>query len=1226
MPQPPSRLVRDVLVVMRHGEREDEKTESAMPNPGLTREGKADIGSYVADHLAPHLRDLATAARGEAARRSSQRGSKLRGPCGPTRCSITIKSSPFLRCVETSQGVAEALTAALAVGAAGPSDAVHFVPGAPAKATDRIEPATSALPVTLHGELCEILNPSRVKGVDGVDALVATRGGEYLVQVRGELPAWPEETQHAMRRFGEAFSAQARSDQPFGECDVNVLLVVTHGDALGAINTTARTSSDVYQVNYLAYMTYTRYGRLPLQTAAPRLTASDMVLHRTPCRCHGAWWLDDGQPMVSDVAEEDELLAVAAAPDVDASAVAADSSVENTSVVVGDNAAAPVPVEARVAGPDDERAASASQSREQPAAPADQDATVAASAARCGDDEAAAAADDGAPGSDPTSSMPDTPRSVTPDGDTSASEVRRPDGTTVAVPRQGTLDASSIIFDTDEAVSPSAAAQPSPGLSNSLTSLPASAVPLASVRVRMLTSGNVVTVTVDLDNGVDAFRRAVQAATQMPWQEQRVAFGGRDCTNSNDALRTLGVADGAMLFVGQRTKTSTQQQEEPGSPASPLGRNVSGASSVDFERDESGDVRPDDGAPVGVAAVEQLSPDAAGAPASAAPRAEEAAPRGERLPPAAHSGAVQPAPAAACDPHDEEPHGSSTAGSPTTALHASQSADPFDEAPMASPTHAQQRHQQQQQPAAPSSSVPSTRQHTEPPPPTIVRTDTEADASVDVYEPSPSTQALRQPRKDFDDALEARRSQQRDEECNLVEDSGSPGASTRRGRSQTRRPSPGGSTPRGSRERAESLPQNSQPRASSTSSSQRRSTTPERGGAAGGGGTVWERLAATNTASRSASLASRTHSAHTRTDSAAPPHRGESPGRRRAAAQDPKTARPPGRTTSSGAGTPRQSPATSARSRSPTTGRSAGAPAPPTPRGRNPTPPPQPGRRTPSPGAGSQQSEGQHQAKRHHVADPSYFDQLYKQARASQERRKKAAEEAIKKREEELAAMLAPPKAKPVSLYHTSGASDRARVAKTIAKALHADPTSAESDAVKPAFRRRLSPARVDENIKRLSIPRKASPTPRGVESTAAKELKECTFTPTLSTRAVRMTSSSSAAAARATSPGERLMRDAISIVKRRESRTDDLVKSRVKEVVAARLQDDHHFAARAKRDPKVLERFEDATRLSIIAERENVQKLRHKGELRQRDVFREDPKDIKVRWNPSPRKASPAR
>jgi phosphohistidine phosphatase SixA len=233
---------RDIIVVMRHGERADSVEGcEPMPDPPLTDAGIRDIAPVVEAHLAPCITHLALTH----ARRTQTEDAK-------TTVKVRVITSPFLRTKQTAGAVYDALVASLrdnhAMALATADIELTFDPAA--------DDSAGALPqLQTHAAWCEVFNSRTIKNAPETGPLVAP-------PTNGTLPEWGEDPHAAVERFygalrttGDVMSIARKAGTA---ADVQVVVVVTHGDALAAVENSITHESIVYETNFLSYVTLVR--------------------------------------------------------------------------------------------------------------------------------------------------------------------------------------------------------------------------------------------------------------------------------------------------------------------------------------------------------------------------------------------------------------------------------------------------------------------------------------------------------------------------------------------------------------------------------------------------------------------------------------------------------------------------------------------------------------------------------------------------------------------------------------------------------------------------------------------------------------------------------------------------------------------------------------------------------------------------------------------------------
>lgn len=181
------------IIVMRHGERRDGEPDSTPEHdPPLTPAGIEDVA-----RIADKLREVFCCVE-----------------------DIQLMSSPFLRSRETAYALFE-------------------------------NGIGSSSPVLIDNSLSEVFGPIRIKAKPPhafVDPEVVEEG-------IGNMPAWGETLEAAHRRYCNAFkSILLAAEKKCRETGVRMVpLLVTHGDALGAIIQHLYPSRMVYRCEYLSF-------------------------------------------------------------------------------------------------------------------------------------------------------------------------------------------------------------------------------------------------------------------------------------------------------------------------------------------------------------------------------------------------------------------------------------------------------------------------------------------------------------------------------------------------------------------------------------------------------------------------------------------------------------------------------------------------------------------------------------------------------------------------------------------------------------------------------------------------------------------------------------------------------------------------------------------------------------------------------------------------------------
>lgn len=244
-----------LAIVLRHGERADEHTETAMLNPALTTEGTKNIETQLYPQLKATLK----------AQYPSIDDSYLKNE-------FVVISSPFKRCIETATALIKA-----GVGAA-----------------NALRVAGSVGPL-IDDRICEVFGPIRIK-----KAIVAEFGGEDKLPeefthpddryfghwckqrgsksytLRGDkgnaLPQYGESIDDAYYRYKQAMRQFAGEMEEVPGTAKN-LIIVTHGDMLNALIGSLQPHRTIYAVEYLAFAVFERrLSRLPHfpQTFGPK--------------------------------------------------------------------------------------------------------------------------------------------------------------------------------------------------------------------------------------------------------------------------------------------------------------------------------------------------------------------------------------------------------------------------------------------------------------------------------------------------------------------------------------------------------------------------------------------------------------------------------------------------------------------------------------------------------------------------------------------------------------------------------------------------------------------------------------------------------------------------------------------------------------------------------------------------------------------------------------------
>nr|ACI16010.1 hypothetical protein [Bodo saltans] len=204
------------VVLMRHGERRDSILGApSEADPPLTERGKLAIAE--------------TAGR--------IRSEMFVGGGGK---GVTVVTSPFLRAMETAEGLCRANISSN-------SDAA------------------------IDNSLCEVFGPLRIRGCSGPPNVSRPNA------CGGELPKWGEGIQQATDRFVGSFLRNAdsrRSDN---------LILVSHGDAISAVLSHFYPKRVVYNTNFLSYIV--------LKRTISSQTDQKFVLHASS----GVEWILDGE-------------------------------------------------------------------------------------------------------------------------------------------------------------------------------------------------------------------------------------------------------------------------------------------------------------------------------------------------------------------------------------------------------------------------------------------------------------------------------------------------------------------------------------------------------------------------------------------------------------------------------------------------------------------------------------------------------------------------------------------------------------------------------------------------------------------------------------------------------------------------------------------------------------------------------------------------------------------